>query len=187
MLENGKMDRMSIERLAIDSAAGELSKDAEALLKAYLAEHPDEKKWAEDMLDIYQATQMTIDAKTKHLAVADESMAVREKLRLPVNWLPVGRWAAVVIFSALIGVTAGRLSKSPIVEQNPQRVAIAQGTTEEKPTIDLENVGESFWRKKAVAMITSPSYMTHGDYVKGSKLWEKYRRFIKERNYEQSH
>ena len=46
------MEREAIERLAMDSAAGELNQDAEALLRTYLAEHPQANEWAEDMLQI---------------------------------------------------------------------------------------------------------------------------------------
>jgi len=173
------MDRVSIERLAIDSAAGQLNEDAEALLKEYLAEHSEANKWFLDIRDIYDKTQAAFDVKT-----AFTKQPTENKPALKLNWLPVARWAAVVIFAAFIGVAAGRWSKSPASEPNPQRTTASQGPAVEQPSFNLESIGGSFWREKAVAMITSPSSEIHRDYVTGPKLWEKYRQFIKEKNYE---
>jgi len=173
------MDRNAIERLAIDSAAGQLNEDAEALLKEYLAEHSEANKWFLDIRDIYGKTQAAFDVKT-----AFTKQSTGKKPFLKLNWLPVARWAAVVIFAAFIGVTAGRWSKSPTLEPNPQRTITSQGPATEQPSFDLESIGESFWREKAVAMLTSPSSRIQKDYVTGPKLWEKYRQFIKEKNYE---
>ncbi len=179
------MERDAIERLAMDSAAGELNEDTGALFKEYLAEHPDANKWAEDMLGIYEKTEAAIGVKTKHTARIDTSIAdVDMKPRSMVFWLPIARWAAVVIFAAFIGVAAGRWSKSVHLERNPQRTIVSQDLTVEQPSLDLESIGESFWRKKALAMLTSPSSKIHEDYVTGPKLWERYRQFIKEKNYE---
>jgi hypothetical protein len=174
------MERDIVERLAMDSASGELSEDMEAIFKEYLAEHPDENKWAEDMMRICQATQMTVDAKTNRAAIADVDI----KPRLMVRLLPIARWAAVVIFAAFIGIAAGRWSKSPVISERPAHITAFSDLTVERPGLDLEGVGESFWQRKALAMLTSPSSQIHGDYVTGPKLWERYRQFIKEKNYE---
>ena len=176
MWENGKMDREQIERLAIDSAAGQLNEDAEALLKEYLAEHSQANKWFLDIKEVYGKTQAAFDKKT-----ASTKQPTEYKPFQKISWLPVARRAAVLIFAVLLGATAGRWSKSLTPETNPQRITISQGPTVERPSF---NIGESFWRKKAIAMITSPSSKIQKDYVTGPKLWEKYRQFIKERNYE---
>lgn len=179
------MERDAIERLAIDSAAGELNEDTGALFKEYLAEHPDANKWVEDMLGIYEKTEAAVDIKTKRAAGTDTITAnVGTKHRSTIQWLPIARWAAVVIFAAFIGVAAGRWSKSVPLERNPQRTTLSQDSTVERPSLDLESIGESFWQKKAMAMLTSPSSKIHGDYVTGPKLWDRYRQFIKEKNYE---
>ena len=60
------MEREAIERLTIDSAAGELNEDAEALLRTYLAEYPQANKWAEDILQIYYRTEAAIKTKATH-------------------------------------------------------------------------------------------------------------------------
>ncbi len=179
------MERDAIERLAIDSSAGELNEDTEALFKAYLAEHPEANKWVEDMLGIYEKTEVAIDAKTKHAVRADTGLAdVGTKPHSMVRWLPIARWAAVIIFAAFIGVAVGRWSKSPALQPKPQRGMVSQGLTVKQPSFDLENIGDSFWRKKAMAMLTSRSSKIHKDYVTGPTLWEKYRQFIKERHHE---
>ena len=170
------MDREQIERLAIDSAAGQLNEDAETLLKEYLAEHSQANKWFMDIKEVYDKTQATFDTKT-----ASTKQSIEKEPSLKLNWLPVARWAAVLIFAVFLGAAAGRWSKSLTPETNPQRITISQGPTVERPSF---NIGESFWRKKAIAMITSPSSKIQKDYVTGPKLWEKYRQFIKERNYE---
>ncbi len=179
------MERDAIERLAMDSAAGELNEDTGALFQEYLAEHADANKWVEDMLGIYEKTEAAIGIKTKRATGTDTSTAnVGKKYRSMIQWLPIARWAAVVIFAAFIGVAAGRWSKSIPLEQNPQRTTVSQDLAVESPSLDLESIGESFWQKKAMAMLTSPSSKIPGDYVTGPKLWEKYRQFIKEKNYE---
>ena len=173
------MDREQIERLAIDSAAGQLNEDAEALLKEYLAEHSQADKWFLDIGDIYGKTQAAFDAKTAVIKQSTEN-----KPALKFSWLPVARRAAVLIFAVLLGATAGRWSKSPVPPEKPGQITAYQNPDKSKPTINLDDIGESFWRQKAVAMITPPLSGIQKDYVTGPKLWEKYRQFIKERNYE---
>ena len=58
------MNPETIERLAIDSAAGQLNEDIEILLREYLSEHPAEKKCFSEMQEIYNKTQIAFDSKT---------------------------------------------------------------------------------------------------------------------------
>ena len=68
------MEREQIERLAIDSAAGELNEDMQALFEEYIAGHPEAKKYVEDMLGIYENTDAAIIAKTQHTIKTDFDM-----------------------------------------------------------------------------------------------------------------
>ena len=66
------MEREAIEKLAMDSAAGQLNEDAETLLKEYLAEHPEAKKWFQDMQEIYANIQVAFNEKTAPVKKDDE-------------------------------------------------------------------------------------------------------------------
>lgn len=176
MWENGKMDRESIERLAIDSAAGQLNEDAEALLKEYLAEHSQAGEWFTDIKEIYDNTQAVFDTKTA--PAKTESKPAQKIYRLPVV-----RRAAIIIFAVFLGAAAGRWSNSPSPVEKPGRITAYHDPDTSKMSLNPDDIGESFWRRKAVAMITSSSGIKK-DHVTGPKLWEKYRQFIKEKNYE---
>lgn len=179
------MEREQIERLAIDSAAGELNEDIQALFEEYLAEHPEAKTSVEDMLGIYEKTDAAIIAKTKHTAETDLNTAdISVKSRTNVLWLPIARWAAVIIFAAFVGIVVGRWSKSPVLAERPVQMAAYPGPAVQKKNFDLENTGDSFWRDKVVAMMTSRPHSIRKDFVTGPDLWERYREFIKEKNYE---
>ncbi|MHC4169718.1 MAG: hypothetical protein ACYSWQ_22455, partial [Planctomycetota bacterium] len=60
------MERDAIERLAIDSASGELNDDAETLLREYLAGHAEANRWAEEVQWLCEKTEAAIHAKTKN-------------------------------------------------------------------------------------------------------------------------
>jgi len=178
------MKREIIERLAIDSAAGELNEDTEALFRAYLAEHPDASKWVENMLEIYEKTGAAIDAKTKHAIRADTGeKVVGTRHRSHVHWLPIARWAAVVVFAACVGAGVG-WSRSNVLPQKQKSVTVSPSITAKQPSFDLEDIGEGFWRNKAIAMLNSPSEKIHTNYIAGPSLWDKYRKYIKEKHYE---
>jgi hypothetical protein len=179
------MEREQIERLAIDSAAGELNEDAQALFEEYLAEHPEYKICIEGMMGIYQKTDAAIIAKTKHTVETDLNTAdISVKSHSRVLWLPIARWAAVIIFAAFVGIAVGRWSKSPVLVERPVQIAAYPGPNVQQRNFDLENTGDSFWRDKVVAMMTSEPHSIRKDSITGPGLWERYREFIKEKNYE---
>jgi hypothetical protein len=179
------MEREQIERLAIDSAAGELNEDAQALFEEYLAEHSETKKYVEDMLGIYEKTDAAINAKTQHAVKADLNTAnISVKSHSRVLWLPIARWAAVVIFAAFVGIAVGRWSKSPVLVDNTGQIATHPDSAVQQRIYDLDNTGDSFWRDKAVAMMASRPISIQEDSVANPGLWEKYRQFIKEKHYE---
>ena len=177
------MEREQIERLAMDSVAGELNEDARELFEEYLTGHPEAKKYVDDMLGVYEKIDAAIIAKTQHAVKADlntTDISIRSHSR--VSWLPIARWAAVIIFAAFVGIAVGRWSKSPILGDKTVQIAAYPDSAE--PQRNLENIGDSFWRDKVVAMMTSRPVSIREDYVTGPNLWERYREFIKEKHYE---
>ena len=179
------MEHDAIERLAIDSAAGQLNEDTEALFKEYLVEHPEANKWAETMLGIYQMTDAAIAEKTKRAVKPDTIMAdAGTKPRSIVYWLPIARWAAVVIFAAFIGIAVGRWTKSSVLAERPGQFSAYRDSTVKRTGIDIEDTGESFWRQKALAMFKAKPSMASTASITGPTLWEKYRQLIKDRHYE---
>ncbi len=179
------MERDQIERLAMDSAAGELNEDAQALFEEYLAGHPEAKTAVEGMMGIYEKTDAAIIVKTHHAVKADlntANISIRSHSR--VFWLPIARWAAVFIFAAFVGIAVGRWSKSPIPPDRTGRIAAYRDSATQQRIFDLDNSGDSFWRDKAVAMMTSRPISIQRDSVTGPGLWERYREFIKEKHYE---
>lgn len=178
------MERDEIERLAMDSMAGELNEDAEALFKEYLAEHPEANKWAGGMLEIYEKTGAAIEAKTTHInGISEGKKVISISPRLYVRWLPIARWAAVVIFAAFVGISVGRWTKSPVVPEWSEEITDYPDSTAER-VIATQDIGDSFWREKALAMFQAKPSMSRTVSITGPNLWEKYRQFIKERSYE---
>ena len=177
------MEREQIERLAIDSAAGELNEDVQALFDEYLAGHPETKTYVQDMLGIYEKTDAAVVAKTQPAVETDLNTAnINIRSHPRVFRLSIARWAAVIIFAAFVGITVGRWSKSPVPPDRTGQIAAYPGPAVQQRSVDLG--GNSFWRDKALAMMTSRPISIQEDYVTGPGLWERYREFIKEKHYE---
>ena len=178
------MKRDTIERLAIDSAAGQLNEDAEALLRTYLAEHPQANQWAEDMLQVYKKTEAAINAKIKTADVGIEGVAVKVKPLSQVSWRPVARWAAVMVLGTLIGFVGGRWSETG----QTHKVTIAKaatGRTEIKTLLDLKKkYAGTFWGDKILASVQSRPYPKRTEYKRNENFWPNFRQYIKEKNYE---
>ena len=107
------MDRDTIERLAMDMAAGELNEDMQALLNEYLAENHQANQWAEQMLDIFARTEDAISIKT----TSTKALIATKPGRLSMRWQPIARWAAVILVVAGIGFLVGRRSHVPATEK----------------------------------------------------------------------
>ena len=146
------MKRERIERLAVDCAAGELNEDGQVLFKMYLAEHPEENRWAEDIMRIYEKTKAAIDAKTMD-GVGDEKPVIRRNRLLQLKWRRFGRSAAAVILGALIGFTAGRWE----ITDKTNKIApteIGWGPRQVKTISDLkEKYAGTFWGNKVLALL----------------------------------
>ena len=166
------MEREAIEKLAIDSAAGQLNEDAETLLQEYLTEHPDAKKWFQDMQEIYETTQVAFNEKT-----APVTQPTENKPTLKFNWFPVFRMAAVIAIALTIGAVAGRWSKPQVLQQKQQQVTASNDTSTKSQGIRLEDIGEGFWRDKLMAMLNSSPEEIHRSNIAGPSLWKKYNQY----------
>lgn len=172
------MEREIIERLAIDSAAGELNEDIETLLRDYLSEHNDANERFLKMRDIYKKTQIAFDVKTDLI----KGQAVK-KIQRKFDWLPVLRWAAVIIISVCIGGIAGRLSNQNVPSQKPN-ITATETKSAKKTGFDLNNIGNDFWRNKITAMVNHSPAKIHIEKSSGTSLLETYKKYIKEKNHE---
>jgi hypothetical protein len=180
------MERETIERLAIDCALGELNEDAATLFEAYLAEHAEAKQWADPMM---QTCIRTREAITQKMRAAD-TVVQPEPVRLSwVNWGALGRWAAVIAISALLGVSVGRWS-TPSQTQKPDTVVVRTASPDPGPEgwrRVLSESGQGFWQTKAVAMLQSQPREIPGSTESQPSLLGRYRQFRKERSREGVH
>ncbi|MHC4086070.1 MAG: hypothetical protein ACYSWZ_17725 [Planctomycetota bacterium] len=175
------MKREIIERLAIDSAAGELNEDALALFNAYLAEHPQAVQWAEDIAGVYKETEAAIDAK-----IGDAMPVIKTNHQLHLNWFSFGRWAAALIVAALIGFTGGRWP----IDGETSMIAF---TTSDRPGVQVKTISDlkeqyagTFWGNKVLALVEhTPSKRPKAD-LQDASFWKIYRQYKKEKSHEKS-
>ncbi len=178
------MNRDAIERLAIDSAAGELNEDGQFLLEAYLAQHAEAKQWVEDMLQVYRLTQTAINSKTGSADASTAAVSINSGPPALIRWRPALRWAAIVCVAALVGAGAGRWSRAPITAGRPDRVAISTIRPAAPTSLGLQDAAGSFWRAKAAAMFEPRPYHQVNATLKPGGLWQKYEHYIKEKYHE---
>jgi hypothetical protein len=175
------MERERIERLAMDSASGDMKKDAESLLEAYLDEHEQEKIWAEEMYELYETTKTAIKAKTSR-GKAESSKAIYKKPFLHISYLSISRWAAVIIAAALIGAGLGRWSNQPeqIITSPSEAIFSEPQMTNSSDLVIVP--GEGFWRDKAIAML-EPKPIIHSEKkIQINSIWQQYKKYIKEKH-----
>lgn len=172
------MNREAIERLAIDSVAGELNEDAETMLQFYLDEHPQAKHWAEDVRQVYGQTEAAIQKKTAH--TNGERIIPRISLVSRAKWVPAVRWAAAIVFGVIFGFSAGRWEvthKTPTIDfQEPSRIS--------KPVETVSDLKQkyagTFWGDKMLAML---EHHPKAD-LRDIRSWDTYRQYVKERHHE---
>jgi len=168
------MKREIIERLSIDSAAGELNEDVEAIFREYLKEHPEANPGSEEMARIYEETAAAIGAKTGR-AKAGEPIVKAERL-VPLNRRAFGRWAAVLIVGALIGFAGGRLQ----ISGERSKVAFIQpkqSSSQIKTISDLkEEYAGTFWGDKALALIEQRPAKRYRAEFRDVGFWQKYKK-----------
>ena len=179
-----KMESEAIEKLAIDSAAGELNEDADALLRTYLAEHPQAKQWAEDVRQIYDKTEAAINAKTTGDYASGRTRFVEPNRLRQINWPRLARWAAVVMFAILMGFSVGRLDQS----DKTYRIALsapvrAPGRIETVSELKEKYAG-TFWGDKALALLEHKPSRQYKAGLRGVGLLGRYKQHIKEKRYE---
>lgn len=176
------MEREAIERLAIDSAAGELNQDAEALLRTYLAGHSQANKWAEDIRQIYNRTEAAIKTKTAHADVSKVTPGITPVLQ--ERCFSLARWAAVIAIGIIIGFTAGRREKIG----NTNRIAIRESGRDSKQVKTVSDLKEkyagTFWGDKMLALLEYKPGRRYKTNLSSVGTWDRYRQYIKEKNYE---
>ncbi|MHC4154929.1 MAG: hypothetical protein ACYST6_08420 [Planctomycetota bacterium] len=176
------MERDTIERLAIDLAAGELNEDAEVLLRSYLAEHPEANKWAQAMLQAYEKTEAAIEAKTTGAYAGVEATAVSTKTLSPTRWWPVARWAAVAVFAVGVGFTVGRWSvvtetRKPVAAKSTLRPVVSQNL------LDLKAKYEgTFWADKIISSLEPKAHPKHKGNKWTGTFWSSLKPYMKEKH-----
>ena len=178
------MERESIERLAIDSAMGELNEDAEMLLIEYLAEHSEAKQWSIEMLADYNMAASAVNTKTKETATTSRMTFVKKpKILSGLNWRPIARWAAVVVFASLVGMGFGRWSKEEGYYAKTSHEKIEHNLPVKRSVANVLRDDGSFWHKKAVAFLEPSKYPRRKPFIKKANLLELYRK-SKEMNHD---
>lgn len=176
------MEREAIERLAIDSATGELNEDAEALFRTYLAEHPRSNKWAEDVRQIYDKTEAAIRTKTAHAGVGKVTLGITPVSQ--VRWSSVTRWAAAIVLGIIIGFTAGRWEQT----DSTYRIAFQEFRRHQKHIETVSDLKEryagTFWGDKMLALLEHKPGQRYKANLRSAGSWDKYRQYIKEKNYD---
>jgi len=178
------MKRERIEKLAVDYAAGELNEDGQVLFKMYLAEHPEENRWAKDIMRIYEKTKAAIDAKTMDSGANDKRPFIKKNRLLLLKFKMLGHSAAAVVLGTLIGFSAGRwgitdkMNRATLMEAGwaPRQV---------KTTSDLkEKYAGTFWGNKVLALLEHTPGQRHKADFQDIEFWYKYRQYIEEKRYE---
>jgi len=178
------MNRDAIERLAIDSAAGELNEDARTLFEEYIAQHAQARQWARDISQVYQQTQTAISSRTGAASATIAAISIKSGLPALIRWRPALRWAAIVCVAALLGAGAGRWSRAPNAAMKPQREIASVNPPADVANIDLHSAAGSFWRAKAAAMFEARPYRQVNAAIQAGGLWQKYEQYIKEKHHE---
>lgn len=176
------MERERIERLAIDSAAGELNEDVEALFRAYLSEHPEANPAGEEMLWVYEETKAAVDAKTSDADAGVGRPAIKARPLLRAKWWEFERYAAAVIVAALIGFAGGRWA----INGKTSGIAF---TKLDRPQRQVKTISDlkamyagTFWGDKALALFEQgPGQRYKGD-LKSVGFWQKYKEYKKEKH-----
>lgn len=178
------MKREIIERLTIDSAAGELNEDVQALFDAYLAEHPQAGQWAEDIAGVYKETEAAIDAKTSDAVAGGAMPVIKINRQLRLNWFSFGRAAAALIVAALIGFTGGRW---PIND----KTNVITFTKPARPQEQVETISDlkekyagTFWGNKVLALVESRPGQRYKADLQDASFWKKYKQYKKEKPHE---
>jgi hypothetical protein len=178
------MEREIIERLAIDSAMGELDEDVKMLLAEYLAEHRSAKQWYDEILEDYEMTASAVNTKIKEAALMPPVTSVKKAaVLLNLNWRPIARWAAVLIFASLVGVGIGRWSKERKFYARSSFQETERNLPSKESIANALRGDGSFWHKKAIAFLEPSKYPKRKPFARKTNLLELYRK-SKEMNHD---
>ena len=158
----------------------QLNEDVQALLSEYVAEHPETENWLLDIQEIYRNTESAIISR-----IETDSKAVEVRMPCFSKWLPIVRWAAVIILAAFIGASVGRWTKKPVIDIKKEyiRAPVSQTQTN-RSVFNIDNLGEGFWKDKITAMLNPPPAKVQAGSNDSTSLLEKYRQYIREKHYE---
>jgi hypothetical protein len=174
------MNRDIIERLAIDSAMGELNEDAEALFRSYLDEHPQARQWAEEVREVYNETEAAIQAKTAHGDAQEIAPGMGIRPISWAGWLAVVRWAAAIALGVVIGFTVGRWE----MPGNANSAALQESSRDLKPVETVSELKEryagTFWGDKMLALLEHKPGLQYETDPHSVKSWDAYRQYMKE-------
>lgn len=178
------MKRDAIERLAIDSASGELNEDVQALLSEYLAENADASGWVQDMQWLCEKTEAAIQAKTRDAGASREMTTVTAAPAPQMTWWPVARWAAAVALAAIVGFNVGRRHKNDGIYER----VLPQSPSARRPVETVDDLREqyagTFWGDKMLAVIESRPGQRYGVGQRGERLWDRYGQYVREKRHE---
>ena len=176
------MDGERIERLAMDRALGELNEDAAALFDTYLAEHPEIQAQAKDMAEMCLQMRTAIDRKTLVPNTGRNHADTHRPWPSRVRWTHMGRWAALLLVAAGIGMTMGRWSQPRVPASD---VTAVRSESDAGPDSEQQLLSRpGFWQDKALALLQTTPYARTGSHDSETSLWGRYRQYRKERSHE---
>lgn len=166
------MDRDTIERLAIDLAGGELESDVEALLEAYLADHPEWRETAARMRAAYQHCREAVEARVRTALPASATRGpVTARRPRPRR----GRWlgrAAALLLALAVGAAGGWWAGR---DRGPTavRVVRVREATAEPDTARTERFGP-FWQAKIQALMEGRSGPPPSEVDGHKRFWSRF-------------
>jgi anti-sigma factor RsiW len=166
------MDRDTIERLAIDLAGGELESDVEALLEAYLADHPEWRETAARMRAAYQHCREAVEARVRTALPASATRGpVTARRPRPRR----GRWlgrAAALLLALAVGAAGGWWAGR---DRGPTavRVVRVREAAAESDTARTERFGP-FWQAKIQALMEGRSGPPPSEVDGHKRFWSRF-------------
>ena len=101
-----------------------------------------------------------------------------------MRWLSVARWAAMIALGVIIGFTAGRRDQT----ESTHRTAFLESTPNPKQVETVSDLKEryagTFWGDKMLALLENKAGQRYKGNLHSVGLWDKYRQYIKEKNYD---
>ncbi len=176
------MERERIERLAMDEAAGELNDDAAALLRAYLTEHAEANRWAQEIAQTCHQVRAALEKKMAATPAETQRTLHTRRTVARLNWLAPARWAAVIVLALLVGLQLGRRWQPQPPAVGPFAPTPMVSSNEREPGTSTLGQPSGFWEAKAVVLREAKPHTGASRDVR-ENLWEKYRQYLKERQH----